>query len=308
MKSRLTKHINQLLSLHPCVSVPGLGSFLLETQPAYLDHGTCLIYPTTSELCFNELLQHQDGLLAQSYADAYAISHRRARLMVDEDVRSLRNHLIRRCRITLDGLGTLSLNESGNIVFEPQNIQTLQSTSYGLPPVALPTYLDKESDVPHLDSQSAYLHLRISKRGISWVSAVAILILAALPWGKQVEREPLYQASIAPTELRQEGKIAPQMGEVKAQDVAVEEYHRTSPTTGMYHVIIAVELSFERAELHYTEALSSLPKELHETLDILQDKKRYLVSAAQFTDASQAYAYIKEMSKLGKEAWVYRAK
>lgn len=306
MTARLTKHIEEQLMLYPCVSVPGLGSFLFEIQPAYLDHNACLIYPSAPELCFNELLQHQDGILAQSYAEAYAISHRRARLMVDEDVRSLRNNLIRRRRIRLGSLGTLSLNESGSVIFEPQNIQSFQGAAYGLSPVTLPQHLGYYSNTRTKDDE-AYLHLRISKRSLSWASAIIIFILSLLPWGKSVDREPVYRASITPTEIKLEAE------ELSRTTASAELPTRSrtnwiTPKADLYYIIIATEKSAERAEAHYTKALDWLPEAQHQSLGILQDKKLYRVSAAQFAEANEAYTYLKEVNKLGKEAWVYRAK
>lgn len=308
MTSRLSKHIEQLLERHTSVTVPGLGSFLVEMQPAHLDAEACLIYPTASELCFSELLQHQDGLLAQSYAEAFAVSHRRARLMLDEDVRSLRNSLIRRRRITLGTLGTLSLGESGGIVFEPQQTQSFHGTAYGLSPIALPQVFGSTESHSGQSGSSDYLNLRISKRSLSWASAVAVFILALLPWGKSVEREPVYRASIAPAPMLEQQHPEPSTEEATADAEASPKAGWLTPSSGTYYIIIATEKTPERAEAHYANALGWLPEAQHTELGILQDKKLYRVSAAHFTEASDAYAYIGELSRLGKEAWVYRAK
>lgn len=305
MTFRLTKHIEQLLALHSSVTVPGLGSFLVELQPAYFDAAECLIYPTCSELYFNELLQHQDGLLAQSYAEAYAISHRRARLMIEGDVRSLRNSLVHRRRITLGTLGALSLSEGGRIVFEPQSVQSFHGTAYGLSPIALPKQRRETQGEAAADPN--YLHFRLSKRSLSWGAAAAVLLLALMPWGKGVEREPLYRASVAPTELSIESILPSETPQPAKQTETLPEGW-LSPVAGMHYIIIATEKTPERAQVHYTEALKWLPEGEQAGQGILLDKKVYRVSAAQFAEARDAYTYVKELGKLGREAWVYRAK
>lgn len=307
MIARLNKHIEQLLAQHTCVIIPGLGSFLLEVQPAHLDSSMGLIYPTSLELCFNELLQNQDGLLAESYAHTYAISHRRARLMLEEDVRNLRNSLINRRRIALPSLGTLSLNEDGRIVFEPQSIQVFQGASYGLSPIVLPKTYRDEAVMSRQDGQD-YLHLRISKRSLSWASAVVVFLLALLPWGSSVEREPLYRASVAPTEINLPKNILPTAEEETTEIEQAPQNEWLTPISGQYYIIIATEKKPEKAQVHYHNAQQWLEQEQQHNLGILQDNRLYRVSAAHFSEAANAYAYIKEINKLGREAWVYRAK
>lgn len=308
MISRLTKHIEQLLGLHTCVVVPGLGSFMLELQPAYHDRVACLIHPTSSELRFNELLQHQDGLLAHSYSEAYGVSNRRARLILEEDVRILRNNLVHRRRVQLGELGTLSLNEKGRIVFEPQMMQPFRGVSYGLTSLALPQRSLSEAGVPAV-AQGDYLNLRISKRFISWSAAAAVLVLSFLPWGHSVESEPQYLASLTPGKDKLEKVIETVVEVVTPPSEAADSLNVwMTPKPGHYYIIIATEKDIARAKWHYTDATQWLSEVSESSLGILHDTKLYRVSAANFAHASDAYSYVRKLSKLGREAWVYQAK
>lgn len=307
MVSRLIKHIEQLLRLHSCIVVPGLGGFMLELRPAYIDKATSLIYPPANELHFNELLQHQDGLLAQAYADAYAVSHRRARLILEEDVSMLRRSLVHRRRVAFGALGTLTLSESGRIIFEPQAILPFQGVAYGLMPLPLPH--DGVSKSAQSVSNGDYLNLRISKRALSWGVAVSVFVLALLPWGQKEEGDPMYRASVAPTEIKLDKVLGAVTEAIASEEVvALEDSRWITPKPGHYYVIIGTEHREDRALHHYDEAQKWLPKSELNSLGILKDSKVYRVSAAEFADASQAYVCMQRINRVGKQAWIYKAK
>ena len=115
--NRLISHIERSISIHKCVVVPSLGGFVAELLPACYDRDDNLIYPPKEELRFNAALSLRDGILEDSYARAYGISHRRARVMLDDDVRTLRAELVRAGRVSLEKMGELTLNPEGQISY-----------------------------------------------------------------------------------------------------------------------------------------------------------------------------------------------
>ena len=95
MNSRIAEQISYLLLRHEYVVVPQLGGFIREKLPANYDPTKRLAYPPSAELHFNQALIHSDGLLEGRYAELLGLSLRRARLVLEEEVRQLRLSLIK---------------------------------------------------------------------------------------------------------------------------------------------------------------------------------------------------------------------
>ena len=134
----IEKHISALLYRYQCVTVPGLGAFLTEIRPAYIDAGTHTFYPPKKLISFNANVKNNDGLLANhialqekiSYADAVAAITR----AVDGWKQSLTNFDV----ITLKNLGEIGLNAEGSLVFSPDAPVNYLTQSFGLGAIVSP--------------------------------------------------------------------------------------------------------------------------------------------------------------------------
>lgn len=321
MNHRLAKYIEQLLIQEVCVVVPELGGFVLETIPARWDEGQLLAYPPSVELHFQPALQHQDGLLESVYAQTYGISLRRAKLMMQEDVRLLRQCLIRHGRETLPGLGELELTEHGAMRFTPRLSSLLSSSAYGLSAVSLPmcspAHIPQaiEAQVELTDQTTAKTpdvwQLRIPKRGVAIASAAAVLVLALLPWGNRIEPTSAFLAGVIPTfepipavtpaepSPEQATELAPAQ-EGDQQSIQIQE-----PETGRYYLIAVSERKQERAELFYqslAEAQVAYPE-----LRLLKGRTIYWVSVASFATQAEAYRGVETFAAQGLSVWVHKA-
>ena len=69
--SRIISHIEKLLLKHDCVIVPHIGGFVLQHIPAHYEKDEQIFYPEQKEIVFNRELQHNDGLLSESYIQFY---------------------------------------------------------------------------------------------------------------------------------------------------------------------------------------------------------------------------------------------
>ena len=67
----LSRHIESLLLAHDCVIVPGLGGFVAHYVPARRIAEEQLFLPPSRSVGFNQQLTINDGLLVQSYMQAY---------------------------------------------------------------------------------------------------------------------------------------------------------------------------------------------------------------------------------------------
>lgn len=128
----LDKHIEILLLSNDCVIVPGLGGFMAHHVEAHYDEHDHIFLPPSRTLGFNPQLKLNDSLLAQSYIEAYDISYPEAIRRIEDEVCELKQHLSNEGFYELYDLGTLSINEEGNYVFEPCEAGILTPDLYGL--------------------------------------------------------------------------------------------------------------------------------------------------------------------------------
>ena len=82
----LSRHIEALLLEHDCVIVPGLGGFVTQYVPACRLPDEVLFLPPHRTVGFNAELTLNDGLLVQSYMQAYDTSYPETVRMIEEAV------------------------------------------------------------------------------------------------------------------------------------------------------------------------------------------------------------------------------
>ena len=128
----LNRHIEILLLSSDCVIVPDLGGFVTHHVDARYDEEDNMFIPPSRTLGFNPQLTMNDSLLAQSYAEAYDISFPEAVCRIEEEVAELKQELQNEGFFEMNGIGELSLNEDGRIVFNPYEAGILTPSLYGL--------------------------------------------------------------------------------------------------------------------------------------------------------------------------------
>ena len=128
----LDRHIEILLLSNDCVIVPGLGGFMAHHVDARFDEADGTFLPPLRTLGFNPRLTMNDSLLVQSYIEAFDISYPEALRRIEAEVEELRQHLESEDCYELNGLGTLRLNNDGNLEFEPCEAGILTPDFYGL--------------------------------------------------------------------------------------------------------------------------------------------------------------------------------
>lgn len=293
--NRLISHIERSISMHKCVVVPSLGGFVAELLPARYDREDHLIYPPKEELRFNAALSVRDGILEDSYARAYGISHRRARVMLDDDVRALRAELVRSGRVSLEKMGELTLNPEGQISYSHRGRSDESSGfSYGLVPCSLPRLAALPAEVaesqPEVvrmqpEGKGDYFYLRIHKR--TGMAAAAVLLLAALlvvPWG-QISSSDKFAASFVPTELTARRVWA----DTEAQPVRVDvpKQAQPSPATAAESEPIATAAPAATPNVLATDVAEGGVPVMHEPVG----SKYYYVVVATFSSANKAREY-----------------
>ena len=129
---QLSTYISDLLYRYECVIIPGFGAFLTRYRPASIDEKSNTFNPPSKVLSFNRQLQVNDGLLANYIASAEKCSYESALQKVRNFSAHLSSELNNGNTVSLDKIGTFSLNEERSIQFEPVHKQNFSTSSFGL--------------------------------------------------------------------------------------------------------------------------------------------------------------------------------
>lgn len=130
----LSRHIELLLLEHNCVIVPGLGGFIANTASAEYNDGADgdkLFIPPFRTIGFNPQLQVNDGLLVQSYMQAYDASYPSAYLQMEKEVEQLNTQLNLFGEYNLEGIGILRKSLGQSIELTSPDAGILTPSLYG---------------------------------------------------------------------------------------------------------------------------------------------------------------------------------
>lgn len=128
----LARHIEILLLDNDCVIIPDFGGFIAHYQCARYSEEENLYLPPVRTIGFNPQLTINDGLLAQSYMQAYHTDFPDASRMIEKQVIELKESLYSNGCVEMHGIGTLYYNVHNSYEFHPTEDGVLSPTLYGL--------------------------------------------------------------------------------------------------------------------------------------------------------------------------------
>lgn len=131
------RHLEILLLDNECVIIPGLGGFVSHAMPARYDAADAVYLPPTRTVGFNQQLVMNDSLLVQSYADARDLSYPEALRVVEAEVEQLKGAIESQGSFEMSGVGVLTKNADGALLFEPCPAGLLAPELYGLSSVSV---------------------------------------------------------------------------------------------------------------------------------------------------------------------------
>lgn len=125
-------YIAQLLYRYQCVTVPGLGAFLTETQSAQWIESANSFFPPKKMISFNANIKNNDGLLANHIAQSEKTSYDYAVSAIQYEVLNWKKILDENGTLSIKNVGDISLNADKNLVFIPSEQTNYLSSSFGL--------------------------------------------------------------------------------------------------------------------------------------------------------------------------------
>ena len=178
---KMEQHIAQLLYRYQCVTVPGFGAFLTESQPAQLLESTNTFYPPKKVISFNSHLKNNDGLLANHISQTEKITYEIAVQNISKEVSLWKNALLNQQNIVLNAIGTIQLNTSGTLSFEASSQVNFHTSSFGLntfvSPLVQREILEKMPEATEKEPIVMIPEMQSSSRN-SYLKYAAVLILA----------------------------------------------------------------------------------------------------------------------------------
>jgi cell division septation protein DedD/nucleoid DNA-binding protein len=132
MKINLDKYIRELLLLHDCVILPGLGGFVANYKPAEFDASQKTALPPSRQLLFNPNLVYNDGLLYAHISKETDYGYKEVQAMAEVYFKTISYEVGKGLKFTIEDLGYFFLNKSRKIEFAQETTDNLLIASYGL--------------------------------------------------------------------------------------------------------------------------------------------------------------------------------
>lgn len=195
----LAKHIEILLLENDCVIVPELGGFITHHQPAHYEEDEGVYLPPMRTVAFNPQLTMNDGLLAQSYMQAYHIDYSDAVRKIAEVTESMKEVLHKEGMIDMQGIGRLHYTIYGTYDFHPSENGVLSPALYALDafsitPLALMPVAEEQVVIPQEQpieiTAKEKKEIRLNPKW--WSNAVAVAVAAVLFFVLSVPVENTY--------------------------------------------------------------------------------------------------------------------
>jgi hypothetical protein len=201
----LDNYINDLLYRYNCVIIPSFGGFVTNKISAKMNKASNTFYPPAKQITFNSHLKVNDGLLANYIALSENISFEKASNIVAMSVLKWKDE-IKTKPIQIATVGALTLNESGQIIFEPTKKINYLTASFGL------TAVESESikrNKAHVIPLNPIVEKEENKRIPAFIkyAATAAILLTLSFIGNNAYQQNIQQTVLASQEKAIEKRI-----------------------------------------------------------------------------------------------------
>lgn len=328
----LARHIEALLLKHNCVIVPHLGGFVTHYVPARHLSSENLYLPPHRSVGFNPQLTINDGLLVQSYMQAYDTNYPETLRLIENATSMLKKELQESGEFKLNGIGTLFMNMDGGYDFVSNEAGVLSPELYGLDAFnveCVTDYYRKTNSTKNIHSNGMKIKeggrnyiFRINKELVNYAAAAIIAIIFYFAWATPISDQnslssPTTAAALSPvpTTIIQKPIQKEERTDSMSLSSPLSETDRQDPTG-----LSAQNINIKN-NIHYFSIvlLSCVPqKNAEEFVEKLHEENLPLASVnvkrkmvrvlyGQYSKESEAYTELNKLRKANKhfsEAWV----
>lgn len=335
----LIRHIEALLSEHDCVIVPQFGGFVAHYSAAKWIREEGIYLPPTRTIGFNAQLKINDGLLVQSYMQAYHTDFPDATRRIEKAVKEFTQQLQEEGVMELHGIGTLSYGMDNILKFQPNEDGITTPNLYGLSSFEIEElktirHSEKEKTITAEKKQTENVYeIRINRTFLRHTVAAAVAIIAFFFMSTPVEntyvetdnyaellsldlfnptpqKVKTIKASATATNANSKSTLRPKAVREEKVDKTgnISSVSKTvSPTItttkqGKYNIIIASVNNKKDAET----IIKKYQKDGYANISILEGDGRTRVSLMSFADKKEAYKKLNEIKQIPafKDAWL----
>ncbi|HNW97167.1 MAG TPA: SPOR domain-containing protein [Bacteroidales bacterium] len=165
----IAQYLSELLLRFDTVVLPGLGTFQLKNVPATMSGNT--IIPPGKKILFDPSLNVNDGVLANYISEKDRISFVDACSQIQNYVSNILKNLDEGNEITLEKIGILKKDDSGNLCFKADKGDIYNIDSFGLGSV---------SAIPLMGNtvEEKIISKKKTTHKLIWIAAIVVLFIA----------------------------------------------------------------------------------------------------------------------------------
>ncbi|HQQ01897.1 MAG TPA: SPOR domain-containing protein [Bacteroidales bacterium] len=181
--NELKKLVVDLLPANECVIIPGLGGFITYKVSARINNAFHQIYPPAAKVGFNAALKANDGLLATHFAIQNGITYAQALEKIQEFAWHCISQLNDGKILNFPSIGDLQLDDSKNLIFNPDPHSNFLDDAFGLTPVSAVPIRRKYSTTPSsapAEKRSQRFRSRNLVEGLKWTVMILPILLLAM--------------------------------------------------------------------------------------------------------------------------------
>ena len=296
----INKHISDLLYLHDCVIVPGLGGFVANYHSVEIRESHHLFFPPKKEIGFNRSLSHNDGLLSDFIARKESVSYSEAVDLIKKFVENVHSRISSGAIVDMGDVGSLRKDAMGNILFTPKEGISFLPESTGLTSFRFMPLEHKRT--AKIEFHDDYVQLPFKNHKTrNWVAAAA-LVACFLSLSTELKTPSISQAGINnfffTTSNNIEQPVVSQaelvFDEKSVSEIISENVIVKPANTKSYHLIAG---SFKSAN-PANKALNEFVTDGFPDASLLDDGNgRIRISLLSFSDKAKAIDYLNEINK-----------
>ncbi|MGP8216955.1 MAG: hypothetical protein ACLQQ4_15415 [Bacteroidia bacterium] len=309
---QIEEHISELLFEHDCVIVPDFGGFIGNYAPARVDEVKHLFEPPRKKILFNKGLVQNDGLLANHLSICEKLTYAEALRQIANEVNRYRKELKEAKRVVFENIGVLFIDESSNLVFQPDEKANYLPEAFGLSAFySLPVEHEKEEEKESIVVQMHKERSRIRPYAIA--AAIGALVATTF-WVTLNETNiannysslNIFSKKDAPRYVFTTDNNIDKLSKPSPKDTLtlfVKESKATDITSSPYHIVAGCFRFYDNA----TNMVKILQKKNVEAAIVGKNPQGlYIVGCGKYATYSEAEAQLDNFRKnVQQEAWVY---
>ncbi len=162
------------------LAIPGFGTFKIIHRPAQISKTTHVLLPPAREIVFDGQLRSGDNLLLLSIKNKYGLSETAGSEALNKFIRLLEEDMRSAGSVILEGLGKITRDNSGTLVFEPVTGLLNPGGVFALPKIDMPASEKKATTGAFAEHKKSLPLPEVRRRRKWWIPAIAAIVLVML--------------------------------------------------------------------------------------------------------------------------------